>query len=330
MKVHVHRAARRRRLRAPPADPAAGAPRTRRRRAFLGLDDGDPDPFYAQLDKLGVPYARLASATRHRPCARSSAARVHADASRHRAHPSRPRGCLRRRHGVARAPIVSTKHNDDPSGSARSATSSGCRAADGADHRITVRSPTSTSSGSACRPERSVCPLRARRAAGGLGAPGVPSCPPTSGSCSRFAPRAPERARRRDRGARTIRTPPPGGAPRARGRQPRAGAARSRRRRGVADAVYLPGRVGDVRRLAPRGELSSTRRAGRVSAWRCSRRCWRGSRSSRAASSSIPEIVVDGTTGAATAFVAVPAIAAGPLLELVAPIFTWVSLAPGP
>ena len=26
---------------------------------FLGFDDGEPDPFYAQLDRLGVPYDRL-------------------------------------------------------------------------------------------------------------------------------------------------------------------------------------------------------------------------------------------------------------------------------
>jgi len=81
---------------------------------FIGLDDGDPDPFYAQLDLLGIPYARLRAprdldpmlAQRLRREIRRSAPDivhthlVHADV-----------------YGAAtagRATVVSTKHNDDP------------------------------------------------------------------------------------------------------------------------------------------------------------------------------------------------------------------------
>jgi glycosyltransferase involved in cell wall biosynthesis len=82
--------------------------------SFVGLDDGDPDPFYARLDALAVPYTRMraprdldpALAYRLRAAIRRSRPDivhthlVHADV-----------------YGTAlagRATLVSTKHNDDP------------------------------------------------------------------------------------------------------------------------------------------------------------------------------------------------------------------------
>ncbi len=81
---------------------------------FIGLDDANPDPFYAQLDELQVPYARLGAprdldpglAFRLRRALRGERPDivhthlVHADV-----------------YGAAtagRAAVVSTKHNDDP------------------------------------------------------------------------------------------------------------------------------------------------------------------------------------------------------------------------
>ncbi len=81
---------------------------------FIGLDDAEPDPFYAQLDALDVPYTRLrgrfdldpALAFRVRKAVRRARPDVvhthlvHADV-----------------YGAAtagRATVISTKHNDDP------------------------------------------------------------------------------------------------------------------------------------------------------------------------------------------------------------------------
>jgi glycosyltransferase involved in cell wall biosynthesis len=83
---------------------------------FLGLDDGEPEPFYAQLDRLGVPYDRLGAPRDLDPLLLARSARlarrlrpdvvhthlVHADV-----------------YGAAAATacgavLVSTKHNDDP------------------------------------------------------------------------------------------------------------------------------------------------------------------------------------------------------------------------
>jgi glycosyltransferase involved in cell wall biosynthesis len=76
---------------------------------FAGLDDldgWDPQPFYDELDRAGVPYARVRSPLRLRPALRGADVvhthLVHADVY----------GAL----GVLRrsAVLVSTKHNDDP------------------------------------------------------------------------------------------------------------------------------------------------------------------------------------------------------------------------
>jgi len=81
---------------------------------FIGLDDADPSPFYAQLDLLGVPYTRLAAPRDIDPALAYRLQRairafrpdivhthlVHADV-----------------YGAAlagRATVISTKHNDDP------------------------------------------------------------------------------------------------------------------------------------------------------------------------------------------------------------------------
>lgn len=83
---------------------------------FLGLDDGDPDPFYNQLDRLGVPYERVPApgdldprlayrvirATRRMRPDIVHTHLVHGDVY----------GALAAK--VARSTIVSTKHNDDP------------------------------------------------------------------------------------------------------------------------------------------------------------------------------------------------------------------------
>ncbi|MEI7759685.1 MAG: glycosyltransferase family 4 protein [Thermoleophilia bacterium] len=81
---------------------------------FVGLDDADPSPFYAQLDVLGVPYTRLSAPRDVDPLLAYRLRRairlfrpdivhthlVHADV-----------------YGAAvagRAMLISTKHNDDP------------------------------------------------------------------------------------------------------------------------------------------------------------------------------------------------------------------------
>ncbi len=83
---------------------------------FLGLDDDDPDPFYAQLDALGVPYDRLPARRDLDPALLVRIARllrrqrpdivhthlVHADVYGGMASVA------------AGSTLVSTKHNDDP------------------------------------------------------------------------------------------------------------------------------------------------------------------------------------------------------------------------
>ena len=82
--------------------------------SFIGLDDGNPDPFYAQLDALAVPYARLRAPRDLDP----------ALAYRLRAAIRRTRPDIVHTHLVhadvygaalsGRTTVVSTKHNDDP------------------------------------------------------------------------------------------------------------------------------------------------------------------------------------------------------------------------
>ena len=105
---------RHRRLRAPPADAAAGArasaastPR------FLGLDDPARAPTRSTARSTRAVRSRSCAA-RHRPG--PGAARPRETRTRRpRAHAPRPRGRLRRARRP-RTPLVSTKHNDDRSG----------------------------------------------------------------------------------------------------------------------------------------------------------------------------------------------------------------------
>ena len=77
---------------------------------FLGLDDtsGEPDPFYAQLDRA----VRTASAPRDIDPALGSRGR-RADAGPPRPRPHAPRARRRLRRAAVRAARL-TKHNDDP------------------------------------------------------------------------------------------------------------------------------------------------------------------------------------------------------------------------
>jgi glycosyltransferase involved in cell wall biosynthesis len=83
---------------------------------FLGLDDGDPDPFYTQLDALAVPYDRLRAPRDVDPVLLVRMARllrqeqpdiVHT----HLVHADVYGGLAAI---AAGATLVSTKHNDDP------------------------------------------------------------------------------------------------------------------------------------------------------------------------------------------------------------------------
>ena len=75
--------------------------------AFVGLDsDGDPDSFYAELERVGVPFRRVTAVRRLRRALSSfepdlvHTHLVHADVY----------GAV----AAGRTPLVSTKHNDDP------------------------------------------------------------------------------------------------------------------------------------------------------------------------------------------------------------------------
>ena len=70
---------------------------------------------------------------------------------------------------------------------------------------------------------------------------------------------------------------------------------------GVRDRVLLPGRVGDVASLYGAPTSSSTPRAGRASAWRCSRRCSRPSPSSPRERARRPSSSTTAVTGPARA-----------------------------
>lgn len=82
--------------------------------SFLGLDDGEPAPFYAQLDRLRVPYERLRAPRDLDPALalrlRSALLRAKPDiVHTHLVHADV--------YGAAtagRTAVVSTKHNDDP------------------------------------------------------------------------------------------------------------------------------------------------------------------------------------------------------------------------
>ena len=122
---------------------------------FLGLDDGDPDPFYAQLDALGVPYDRLAGTTGSRPRASLAdgpalaAAAARTSCTRISCTPTctagSPRSPPDRR---SSAPSTTTIR----SAAAHSGTRSGCsRGGRPGSSASPMRSPASTSARWACR-----------------------------------------------------------------------------------------------------------------------------------------------------------------------------------
>ncbi len=96
---------------------------------FVGLDDDDPDPFYAQLDKLGVPYSRLRAPRDIDPGSPSGFGERSRGSARTSCTPiwSMQTSTAPSRQGVRRSSRPST--TTIPSGSARSATWSGCAAA---------------------------------------------------------------------------------------------------------------------------------------------------------------------------------------------------------
>ena len=272
---------------------------------FLGLDDGDPDPFYAQLDALGVPYDRLRGAARPRPAASrrgwpgscggsgpTSCTRIS----------STPTSTARLASIAAGSTLVSTKHNDDPFRARlvppRRAAVRAARSADHLHHRRAraLQRPRGRPAGGEARRR----PLRARRAARslgaarGLGSPGGRAAAPRD-----LAARAAEGARRRDRGAGAD----PGSglagdAPDPRRRQPRGGARRRSPRRAASR----------TRRSSPAARATSPHWLERADVFVHPAR-WEGfglvlleamlARLPIVASevSSIPEIVVDGETG---------------------------------
>jgi glycosyltransferase involved in cell wall biosynthesis len=83
---------------------------------FLGLDDGEPDPFYAQLDRLGVPYDRLSAPRDIDPALLARSARLARRLRPQLVHTHLVHADV---YGAAAAAacgagLVSTKHNDDP------------------------------------------------------------------------------------------------------------------------------------------------------------------------------------------------------------------------
>ena len=83
---------------------------------FLGLDDGEPDPFYEQLDRFGVPYDRLPAPRDLDPALLTRSARVARRLGPQLIHTHLVHADV---YGAAAAAacgagLVSTKHNDDP------------------------------------------------------------------------------------------------------------------------------------------------------------------------------------------------------------------------
>jgi len=83
---------------------------------FLGLDDGDPEPFYARLDELAVPYARLRAPRDLDPLLAYRICKVLRQGRPDIVHTHLVHADV---YGAvatiaSRAVLVSTKHNDDP------------------------------------------------------------------------------------------------------------------------------------------------------------------------------------------------------------------------
>ena len=228
---------------------------------FVGLDDDDPDPFYAQLDLLGRPVRAAPGATRHRPGARLPAAEhVHAGRARTSSTPisSTPTSTARSRRGRADDRLDQAQRRSLPARpvpTRGAAVRSACRRGSSASP---ARSPTSTSNESACPPTRcrsSTTGSTTCRRPGGR--PVARRCRPTRESCS------PSRGSRSRRGStsRSRRSPRSGSAIptsfsscSASGSQESALKALAAKL-GVADAVYLAGSVGDVADWLRRAEM---------------------------------------------------------------------------
>ena len=288
-----------RRLGAAPPRAAARAPRAASTRTFRARR---PRGAGSVLRELAGAASRssVCPAPRHRPAARGDGVRaprlrpdlvhthlVHADVY----------GALAAAGG--RAVLVSTKHNDDPfrSGTGRYLERLLTRRAArvicitealARFNREVVGLPGREAPGRA---------LRARRAARAVGAAGGPELPPrrpcsspSAGSCRRRA--STSRSRRSCSFGSGI--PPRTSSCSARAR---CGELVERRARGVADAVSC--RAGSA--TSPGGSggptSSSTRRAGRDSGSRCSRRCLRASRRREQRSARSPRSCSTGRRG---------------------------------
>lgn len=112
--VHVHRlrgvgGSERHLLTLLPALRARGVDAT-----FVGLDDGDPDPFYAQLDALAVPYTRLRGRFDLDPALALNVRRAVRQASPDVIHTHLVHADVYGAVTAGRTTLVSTKHNDDP------------------------------------------------------------------------------------------------------------------------------------------------------------------------------------------------------------------------
>lgn len=81
---------------------------------FVGLDVGNPDPFYAQLDELDVPYTRLNAPRDLDPVLAYRLSRTLHGAQPDIVHTHLVHADAYGATTAGRAPIVSTKHNDDP------------------------------------------------------------------------------------------------------------------------------------------------------------------------------------------------------------------------
>ncbi len=81
---------------------------------FIGLDDADPDPFYAQLDQLGVPYVRLRAPRDLDPRLAYRLRRTIRQAAPDIVHTHLVHADVYGAVTAGRATVVSTKHNDDP------------------------------------------------------------------------------------------------------------------------------------------------------------------------------------------------------------------------
>ena len=81
---------------------------------FVGLDDEDPDPFYVQLDKLGVPYSRLRAPRDIDPVLAVRLRRAFTRARPDIVHTHLVHADVYGSVTAGRSTIVSTKHNDDP------------------------------------------------------------------------------------------------------------------------------------------------------------------------------------------------------------------------